>query len=95
MPLTLGFWGKFYLFKTAVDAGYTWLALIGLLTSLVSAYYYMRVVVVMFMRSGEPRVRRDSWLSLVVLGAALAVVALSVVPGRLLEASANAILQLQ
>lgn len=95
VPLTLGFWGKFYLFKTAVDAGYTWLALIGLLTSLVSAYYYMRVVVVMFMRSGEPRVRRDSWLSLVVLGAALAVVALSVVPGRLLEAAANAILRLQ
>ncbi len=95
VPITLGFWGKFYLFKTAVDAGYAGLALVGLLTSLVSAYYYLRVVVLMFMRAGEPRVRRDGWLSLVALGAALAVVALSVVPGRLLEAAANAVLRLQ
>ncbi len=95
VPLTLGFWGKFYLFKTAVDAGYAGLALVGLITSLVSAYYYLRVVVMMFMRSGDPRVRRDGWLSLVALGAALAVVALSVVPGRLLEAAANAVLRLQ
>lgn len=95
VPITLGFWGKFYLFKTAVDAGYAGLALVGLLTSLVSAYYYLRVVVLMFMRSGEPRVRRDGWLSLVALGAALAVVLLSVVPGRLLEAAANAVLRLQ
>lgn len=95
VPITLGFWGKFYLFKTAVDAGYAGLALVGLLTSLVSAYYYLRVVVLMFMRAGEPRVRRDGWLNLVALGAALAVVALSVVPGRLLEAAASAVLRLQ
>jgi NADH-quinone oxidoreductase subunit N len=95
VPITLGFWGKFYLFKTAVDAGYAGLALVGLLTSLVSAYYYLRVVVLMFMRGGEPRVRRDGWLSLVALGAAAAVVALSVIPGRLLEAAANAVLRLQ
>ena len=37
IPPTLGFWGKFYLFRTAVEGGYIGLALIGLLTSLVSA----------------------------------------------------------
>jgi len=95
VPLTIGFWGKFFLFRTAVDAGFVTLALIGLLTSLVSAYYYLQVVVVMFMRPGEPRVRRDSWLSLVVIGAALAVVGLSVFPNQLLQLAAQAVLRLQ
>jgi NADH-quinone oxidoreductase subunit N len=78
-----------------VQAGFTGLALVGLLTSLISVYYYLRVVVYMFMRPGEPRVRRDSWLSLVVVGAALAVVLLSVLPSRLLEMAAQAVLRLQ
>ncbi|HWR66733.1 MAG TPA: NADH-quinone oxidoreductase subunit N [Bellilinea sp.] len=95
IPLTIGFWGKFFLFRTTVQAGFTELALIGLLTSLISVYYYLRVVVYMFMRSGEPRVRRDSWLSLVAVGAALAVVLLSVLPSRLLEIAAQAVLRLQ
>lgn len=95
VPITIGFWGKFYLFKTAVDAGYASLALVGLLTSLVSAFYYLRVAVFMFMTSGEPRVRRDSWLSLVALGAAAAVIVLSVVPARLLELASQALLRLQ
>ena len=59
VPLTLGFWGKFFLFRAAVQGGFTGLALIGLLTSLLSAYYYLRVVVVMFMQrrraAGTPR----------------------------------------
>lgn len=95
IPLTIGFWGKFFLFRTTVQAGFTELALIGLLTSLISVYYYLRVVVYMFMRSGEPRVRRDSWLSLVAVGAAVAVVLLSVLPTRLLEMAAQAVLRLQ
>jgi len=49
----------------------------------------------MFMRPGEPRVRRDSWLSLVVIGAALAVVGLSVFPNQLLQLAAQAVLRLQ
>ena len=95
IPLTMGFWGKFFLFRTTVEAGYTGLALIGLLSSLISAFYYLRVVVVMFMRPGEPRVRRDSWLSLVAVGAALAVVLLSVLPNQLLRIAADAVLRLQ
>ena len=95
IPLTIGFWGKFFLFRTTVQAGFTELALIGLLTSLISVYYYLRVVVYMFMRPGEPRVRRDGWLSLVAVGAAVAVVLLSVLPSRLLEMAAQAVLRLQ
>jgi len=53
VPPTLGFVGKFYLFRTVLQGGFTGLALIGVLTSLVSAYYYLRVVVIMYMREGD------------------------------------------
>lgn len=95
IPLTIGFWGKFFLFRTTVEAGFPGLALVGLLGSLISVYYYLRVVVYMFMRPGEPRVRRDSWLSLVAIGAAVAVVLLAVIPNRLLDIAAQAVLRLQ
>lgn len=94
VPLTLGFWGKFYLFSAAVQAGYASLALVGLLTSLLSAYYYLRVVVIMFMRPGEPVVRRETALSIVVLVAALAVVGLAFAPNALLELARQALMRL-
>ena len=95
VPLTMGFWGKLFLFRATVDAGYVELALIGLLSSLISAYYYLRVVVMMFMRNGEPRIRRDGWLSLVAVGSALAVVGLSLLPNQILQMAVQAILSLQ
>ena len=95
VPLTMGFWGKFYLFSTAVQAGYISLALIGLLTSVLSAYYYLRVVVIMFMRAGEPAVRRDAALSLVTVVAALAVVGLALAPNWLLELAKQALMRIQ
>lgn len=50
MPLTAGFFGKFYIFKAALDANLIWLAIIGLLNSAVAAYYYLRILVVMYFR---------------------------------------------
>jgi NADH-quinone oxidoreductase subunit N len=90
VPLTLGFWGKFFLFRAAVQGGFTGLALVGLLTSLLSAYYYLRVVVVMFMRAGEPQVRNELWLGLTAGVLAVAVVALSFMPNPLLLLAAGA-----
>ncbi|MDP1946203.1 MAG: NADH-quinone oxidoreductase subunit N [Nitrospirota bacterium] len=54
IPPTAGFIGKFYVFMAAVDAGLAWLAAIALLFAAVSAYYYMRVVMVMYMREPDP-----------------------------------------
>ncbi|MCJ7625928.1 MAG: hypothetical protein MUO76_20740, partial [Anaerolineaceae bacterium] len=93
VPLTLGFWGKFYLFRTAVEGGYPWLALIGLLTSVVSAYYYLRVVVVTYMHPGEPQASQSFWLNLVTIGSALAVVGLSFIPGSLLYLAVQAVIR--
>lgn len=85
VPLTMGFWGKFYLFRTAVEGGYIWLAAIGLLTSVVAAYYYLRVIVTMYMRTGEPEARSDTWLNVLAIGMALAVVGLAFFPNLLLD----------
>jgi NADH-quinone oxidoreductase subunit N len=94
IPLTLGFWGKFYVFQAAVKGGATGLALIGLLTSLISAYYYLRVLVVMYMRPGEPVIRQDGWLRLVTLASAAAVVLLAIFPGFIYDLAARAMLLL-
>jgi len=50
VPLTGGFFGKFYIFKAALDAHLIALSIMGLLTSAVAAYYYLRLVVVMYMQ---------------------------------------------
>jgi NADH-quinone oxidoreductase subunit N len=50
IPPTAGFMGKFWLFGAAIDAGYVWLAVIGVLNSAVSLYYYIRIVVFMYLR---------------------------------------------
>jgi NADH-quinone oxidoreductase subunit N len=65
IPPTLGFVGKFYLFRSVIDGGFVWLAIIGGLTSLVSAYYYLRVVIYMYMQDGEPTIARDNWVYLI------------------------------
>ena len=50
IPPTAGFMGKFWLFGAAIDAGYVWLALIGVLNSAISLYYYIRIVVFMYVK---------------------------------------------
>jgi NADH-quinone oxidoreductase subunit N len=50
IPPAAGFIGKFYLFAGAVQKGYIWLAIIGVLNSAASAYYYLRIMVYMYMK---------------------------------------------
>jgi NADH-quinone oxidoreductase subunit N len=49
VPLTGGFFGKFYIFKAALESHLVWLTVLGLLTSAVAAYYYLRILVMMYM----------------------------------------------
>jgi NADH-quinone oxidoreductase subunit N len=53
VPPLVGFLAKFYVFSAAVEAGLVWLAVFGVINSVVSAYYYLRVVVVIYMREGQ------------------------------------------
>jgi NADH-quinone oxidoreductase subunit N len=62
IPPTAGFIGKFYVFMAAVQAGLSWLAAVGLMFSAISAYYYMRVVMLMYMREPEASAAESSHL---------------------------------
>jgi NADH-quinone oxidoreductase subunit N len=94
VPPTLGFVSKFYLFSTVIEGGYVGLALIGVLTSLVSAYYYLRVVVYMYMRDGEPLAYSERWLNLTAGATAVATVVLSIFSAPLFAWTSQAVLQL-
>lgn len=94
LPPTSGFIAKFSLFRSAIDAGYLWLALIGVVTSLVSAYYYLRIVVLMFMRPGEGRALSQPTLNLAVGLTALATLAIGLAPGPLLDLAQRSVMTL-
>jgi NADH-quinone oxidoreductase subunit N len=92
VPLTMGFWGKFYLFKTAVDGGFIGLALIGLLTSLVSAYYYLRIIMYAYFKPGEPQLQPGRLAGLVAVMAAVGVLGLSFIPNPVFQFATQMIL---
>ncbi len=48
IPPLAGFWAKFYVFLAVIEAGQYWLAILGVLTSVVGAYYYWRIVKIMY-----------------------------------------------
>ncbi len=50
VPLTSGFFGKFYIFQAALDSHLVWLTIIGLLNSAIAAYYYLKIIVAVYMR---------------------------------------------
>ena len=92
IPPFAGFFGKYYVFAAAINANLTWLAIIGVLTSVVSVYYYLRLVVVMYFsdvvpsgEEGAPLSASLSKLSIAVLAiAAFAVIELGIFPSSLL-----------
>ncbi|MCU0486534.1 MAG: NADH-quinone oxidoreductase subunit N [Anaerolineales bacterium] len=93
VPPTLGFIGKFYLFATAIQGGQIALAVIGVLTSLISAYYYLRLIVIMYMHEGNPQARSEPWLNLTVYVSAAAVVVMSLFANPLFNWATNALLR--
>ena len=93
-PPTLGMVGKFYLFRAVISGGFTGLAIIGVLTSIISAFYYLRVVVNMYMREGDPTTERETWLDLSTGATALLTIVLSLVPGFLFAWASSAVLKL-
>jgi NADH-quinone oxidoreductase subunit N len=94
LPPTAGFIGKWYIFSAAVSAGYYGLAIIGVLTSVVSVFFYLRVVVMMYMSDREgapvpPRVRAMGMTALVVsIGA---IFYLGILPTAVLNLAAESI----
>jgi NADH-quinone oxidoreductase subunit N len=92
VPPTLGFMGKFYLFRVVIQGGYLGLALIGVFTTLLSAYFYLRVVVIMYMREGQPIARLSFWPQFTMLVSATMIIALTLTAEPLLNLATRAIL---
>ena len=89
VPLTGGFFGKFYIFRAALDSNLVWLTIIGLLNSAVAAYYYLRIIVVMYMR--EPGAASENvgpvgpGLRVAMIGSAIGTLVLGIFPGLVLD----------
>lgn len=87
IPPFAGFFGKYYVFLAAVKADMTWLAIVGVLTSLISAYYYLRLVVLMYFREGVADIDKPIPVTalVAVAAAALLVLALGVFPSLVVD----------
>jgi NADH-quinone oxidoreductase subunit N len=88
IPMTGGFFAKFYVFSAALKANLVWLGLIGFLNSAIGAYYYLRIIVVMYMRES----RREVPVTPIPLGLGLALAItvaatlyLGILPNRVLQ----------
>ena len=104
VPLTSGFFAKFYVITAAVEAGSTMLAVVAMLATVIAAYLYLRIVVSMYMADGDdeevaPAARRSSISIPVGAGLALAAcfvvtVGLGVWPGAITEVTRDAVPQI-
>jgi NADH-quinone oxidoreductase subunit N len=87
IPPTAGFMGKFWLFSAAIESGYVWLAVIGVLNSAISLYYYIRLVVFMYLKKetigSEPVVSPS--LGFVLGAAVVATIVLGIYPRFLFD----------
>ncbi|HXX67261.1 MAG TPA: NADH-quinone oxidoreductase subunit N [Polyangiaceae bacterium] len=95
IPPTAGFFGKWLVFKAAIDAGLYWLAVLALVNSVVGAYYYLRVLVSMYMRepaAGAPIAvpMRSGYVATALLVSAVLVFVLGLTPGGFLDATTTA-----
>jgi NADH-quinone oxidoreductase subunit N len=89
IPLTAGFFGKFYIFKAALDANLVWLAVLGMLNSAVAAYYYLRIIVVMYMQApaegAEELPELTAGVRVAILASAVVTIVLGVFPSFVLD----------
>ena len=93
-PPTAGFVGKFYIFKSAVQAGHIWLVIIGAINTAISAFYYLRVVVTMYMREPEEELEFSPYASTLVVGLILAVIGvllIGILPALMLTPARNSV----
>ena len=86
IPPFAGFFGKYYVFMAAIKSNLTWLAIIGVLSSVISIYFYLRIVVLMYFKDaeGELSITNSNTGLLAVLIAVLLVIVIGIAPGSLI-----------
>ena len=91
LPPTMGFVAKFYVFRAALAAGYTWLVVVAVVTVLISAYYYLRIIVVMWMNEGAGQAVTPRPLNFAVGLTAAATLVFGLLPGPLMALLENSV----
>jgi NADH-quinone oxidoreductase subunit N len=97
IPMTGGFFAKFYVFSAAVKANLIWLTIIGVLNSGIGAYYYLRIIVMMYMRESRKEVPVTPVpfaLRLALASCIAATLYLGIFPGRVLQYAQDSAQQL-
>jgi len=93
-PPTVGFFGKFYLFSAAVKANFIWLAIIGVMNSFISVYYYLRVVKATYFEEPSGSFKKVSYspaIVIVLVITAAGTLGLGLFPGQLLHFAQSAL----
>ncbi|MCX5717693.1 MAG: NADH-quinone oxidoreductase subunit N [Nitrospirae bacterium] len=87
IPPTAGFMGKFYIFMSAISAGYTWLAVIAVIFSAISAYFYLRIVMYMYMKEPKAAVQLSvsPGIALALTITVIAVLVIGVLPSKVIN----------
>lgn len=87
IPPTAGFIGKFYLFMAAVHAGYTWLVVVAVIFSVISAYFYLRIVMFMYMKEPKTEIALSTSTStgIALMITAIAVLIIGILPAGVIN----------
>ena len=87
LPPLAGFFAKYYVFIAAIKSGLTWLAILGIISSVISVYFYLRIVVLMYFKEAEGELAYSkSFTGLFAVGiSVLLVILLGIIPGSLLD----------
>jgi len=94
MPPTAGFIGKFYIFSAAIEANYIWLVLIGVVNSLISVYYYLRITVIMYMKPAEADlgpVDMNATMTTTLIASAVAVLIIGIFPSSVFNLALSSV----
>ncbi|MBN1120076.1 MAG: NADH-quinone oxidoreductase subunit N [Anaerolineae bacterium] len=99
MPVSAGLVGKFFVFQAAINAsvGNPWIlaaAIVGIVTSVISAFYYIRIILIMYMQEGEPQVVLKPALTVALALTALATLILGIIPAPVFQLAKDALLTL-
>jgi len=87
LPPLAGFFAKYYVFIAAIKSGLTWLAILGIISSVISVYFYLRIVVLMYFKEAEGDVVPSKSFSgfFGVAVSVIMVILLGIIPGSLLD----------
>jgi NADH-quinone oxidoreductase subunit N len=93
IPPTAGFFSKLFVLQAALDAGYTWLVVVAVLLSVIGAFFYLRIVKLMYFDApaGEITIERRAGTRWVISAMAIATLVFGILPGPLLDLCARAI----